>query len=195
MGYPPWLMWGTTAPVTINGPNARSGQLARINYARPETWSFFFAAELVGVNAAPAADVFFQVAFDIMPGVGRAAFDTQNTQALATPPQDLTFALFQFKLPAGTLPGGNIVTKRWTSTVRSPLLDDNDATSRFDIDHIVAQDIQCQASIVQSTGGPNVQAQFNVSAFFAPRAHVRPEWFSAAPNDGARYRGGENKGL
>jgi hypothetical protein len=175
----PWHLWGTTISVTMeaNGaPSVAGQQLARIAYKRPETWSFFFGAELVSVSGAPAADCTFTVSFDILNGVGRSTFGTKNGAPLFTPPQDLTFCEMAFKIPAGSLPVGNIVTKRWTSAVRSPLLDDNDPTSRFLIDRIVAQNLQVEAKIVQSTGGANIGALFSLTAFFAPYVHTRPDW-------------------
>lgn len=187
MSLEPWHLWGTTINVELSAdgaPSIAGQQLARISYKRPETWSFFLAAELLSVSGAPAADCRFQVSIDILPGVGRATFDTKNGAPLFTPPQDLTFCLFNFKLPAGSLPVGNIVTKRWTTSVRSPLLDDDDPTSRMPIDRIVADNLQVQASITQSTGGPNIGALFALTAFFAPVVHVRPDWVHGQFNGG-----------
>jgi len=175
-GIEPWLLWGGSSTVEISGAGAPSSQLARIEYHRPETWRFFFAAQLLDVDTPPLADVHFQVAFDILPGVGRANFDSSNKTNLLTPPQELTFCLMNFKVPAGFNPVGTIVTKRWTTSVRSPLLDDEDATSHFPIDTICAKNFQCQANITQSTGGPNITAHFVLTAFFTPNVHVRPDW-------------------
>jgi hypothetical protein len=191
MGIPPWHMWGNSIQVDLaadGSPSVQNQQLATINYARPESWSFFFGAELLSVSGAPAADCRFHVAFDILPGVGRSVFQTLNGTPLFTPPQDLAFCTMNFLVPAGSLPVGNIVTKRWTTSVRSPKLDDDDATSRMPIDVIVAQNLNVQAAISQSTGGPNIGARFQLTAFFAPRVHVRPEWAER------RFPGGETEG-
>lgn len=188
VGPPPWHLWGQTKTVELlaTGAPALSGiQLARIDYKRPETWRFFFGVNFLGVDAAPAADVEFEVSFDVLPGVGLTNFDTKNATVLATPPGQLCFAYFQFHLPAGSHPVGNIVTRRWTTSTRSPVCDDSDNTSRFPIDHVVAQNLQCQASVVQSTGGPNVGAKFELTALFAPNVHLRPDWFEH------QYSGGE----
>lgn len=189
-GIEPWLLWGGSSTVLISDAGAKASQLARIEYHRPETWRFFFGAQLLDIDAPPLADVHFLVTFDILPGVGRANFDTTNETALLTPPQELTFCLMNFKIPAGFNPVGTIVTKRWTTSVRSPLLDDEDATSHFPIDTITAKNLQCKANITQSTGGPNIAAHFQLTAFFTPNVHVRPDWFLDHPDArGSQFSG------
>lgn len=176
----PWHLWGQTKTIELlstGAPTISNQQLARVDYHRPETWSFFFGVNLLDVSGPPLADVDFSVSIDVLPGVGLTFFDTFNSAPLFTPPADLTFAFFRFHLPAGSLPIGNIVTRRWTTSTRSPLLDDLDVTSRLPIDRVVAQNLQCKASVSQSTGGPNIGAKFEVTAMFAPRVHVRPEWW------------------
>ena len=193
----PWLMWGSAQQVVISaGGPVQSGQMVRINYGRPETWRFFFGAELLSVSAPPAADCKLQVAFNVIPGIGRSSFDTTNTSNLLTPPGQLAFAFFQFLIPAGTQPLGSIVTKRWTSAVRAPKMDDDDTTIAPLLETLVAQDLQVAARVSQSTGGPNITAQFQLTAFFAPNVHIRPEWsMDGDPRNQLRYRGGEQNGL
>lgn len=195
-GPPPWHLWGQSKTVELlaTGAPALSGiQLARVDYHRPETWHFFFGVDFLSIDAPPLADVEFEVSFDVIPGVGLTQFDTKNGTNLLTPPAQLCFCYFQFHLPAGTQPQGAIITKRWTTRTRSPLLDDSDATSRFDIDHVVAQNLQCQASVLQSTGGPNIGAKFQLTSMFAPAVHLRPDWFQD-PHQGPQFLGGELKG-
>lgn len=180
-GPPPWHLWGQTKTVDLlatGAPQIQGIQLARIDYHRPESWNFFFGVNFLGVDVPPLADVEFEVSFDVIPGVGLTNFNTKNDAPLFTPPSQLCFAYFQFHLPAGSLPVGNIVTKRWTTTSRSPQLDDSDNTSRLPVNYLVAQNLQCQASVLQSTGGPNISAKFELTAMFAPRVHVRPDWWN-----------------
>lgn len=150
-------------------------QVANVNYGRPETWSFFFGVELVGTSGAPAADDDFTIKFDLIVGLGRDNFDTLIDDSL---PRD-AFARFLMRVPAGvTAPNPALQFKRWTTESVSPQTDDAvGAASRRPLTWFPAQDIRCRASLYQATGGPNIGATFRLSAFFAPRSHVRPDWF------------------
>jgi hypothetical protein len=57
------------------------------------------------------------------------------------------------------------------------------------IEWLPAQDIQCYA---RASLGPVGTADIEVSAWFAPRSHVRPDWFRET--DESRFRGGEVDG-
>jgi hypothetical protein len=193
-GFPlaPWHMWGDsvllTSEVDVNGGNTASGQLIRINYGRPETWSFFFAAELVdGFTGNPNMDV--AVLIDVITGVGRTSFDTQAAgNVLAAP----GFARFMFRFAGPFAPTPETV-KKYTSVGSGPALDDTLAPAVFpSIDRLVAEDIQVRAR-VRSSGGPGDFAKVNITAFFAPRSHVRPEWWSDKDDHG-RFRGNEQGG-
>ena len=156
-------------------PRLSNIQVANVNYLRPETWSFFFGVELMGVSGAPAADVDFTIKFDLIVGVGRDNFDTLIDDSL---PRN-AFATFLMRVPAGVVPPNPAFQyKRWTTQTLSPPTDDSvGATSRLPLTWFPAQDIRCRASLYQVTGGANIGADFRLSAFFAPRSHMRPDWF------------------
>ena len=183
----PWLMWGssqTARPRTVAIPttqNQSGAQISRINYGRPETWTFFFAATIgsVPASASAANSIIIQVLFDVIIGVGRSQFSMVN------------FAGFNFQGNEASLAGRSI----WTAATRAPETNEPGPSFRPDITTFPAQDIQCNArvSAIQGGGGAAVGLLWSVQleAFFAPRTHVRPEWLELAP----RFPGGENKGM
>jgi hypothetical protein len=75
MVAPPWHLWGhdLSVPVQVTAATspatASAQQLVRVDYGRPETWFFNFAATATDVSGVAATlDVFF----DINLGVGRS---------------------------------------------------------------------------------------------------------------------------
>lgn len=170
----PWHMWGTTKTVTLTqgtGTNVATTQIARVNYRRADTWRFFFGGKLY-MATTDVANVVVRARVDLILGVGRSNFPTEQVGVT-----DIGFATFQWNVPAGSLPGALQTAVKYTSKVRTPLLDDSDATSYQEIDLITAQDIQAggRISIVAASVGTQVSVQ--LSAFFAPNVHVRPDWF------------------
>ena len=155
-----------------------TSQLVRIAYARPETWNFFFIVNLVE-NNMPGEPGFLTIDYNLTIGIGRA----QNTVK--------SFEQFEFYWTPGgfaSIQG----TDKYSATVQPPLRRDTVATSFPDeITDFVAQDIQLNADVVL-TGGANInnKVKATVSAYFAPAAHIRPEWFSRV----ARFRAGEENG-
>ena len=191
MGLPfePWHMWGgvqnVSLPAVANAPFP-SIQLANVNYLRPETWTFFLAAQLMQIGSVPANDIDFYVNFHIITGLGRTAFDTSFADARAAVAiQSVPFARMRMKLLAGQTVI-DIQAKRWTTQTLAPALDDSAPTNRLPLDSFPAQDIRCLASIFQDTPTP-ITAQFALTALFAPRTHNRPEWFRSPP----QFRGNE----
>lgn len=187
-------MWGSSQALnpTIQGPSGTSGQasgqLARINYGRPENWRFLFGLEILQVpQEAPVFTLNLNVNFDLIIGVGRSHFTISsfaNFLIVGTPGQ----------LVAGA--GNNVF---WTSKVQTRL---NFGTAPElalveNIDVFPAEDIQCSARALAITG-PSVHVgqpvALNVHAYFAPSTHVRPEWWTFAEGDEARYRGAEQGG-
>jgi hypothetical protein len=163
----PWHMWGSeqTVQVPAGGATTQSAatpQLARVNYKRPETWTFFFVATLLqGVSSGATQAVF--VAFDLTLGVGRssttvAGFRTFNINWTVTPPVNQQF----FASTAPNVTGTN-----------AP------GTDGF-VDSFPASEIQCTARcIVPATSGAVV---LTVGAYFSPRTHIRPDWYGG-PDD------------
>lgn len=183
----PWHMWGATQVVRLTpvaGDNVQASlQLLRVNYKRPETWSFFFGASLYGAGTLSDA-LTVRVAIDVITGVGRSVFNTEN-QFLAGFPQFVTF----FWNLAG---GQNLtnVARKWTTTGSRVHLDDTDATDTVRPEWIVAEQLQAKARIfvVAETTEPELKVE--VTGFVAPRTHVRPEWF----DDNNMFRGQETGG-
>jgi hypothetical protein len=151
---PPWHLWGSLQTIAIPGatPSQPTTQLAKIEYHRPDTWSFFFWANLPQLISNPTIDVRFDLTF----GVGRSVVKVPG------------FALLRaaFGTPAWTtgVPSTGVVDPI-TAAITSQLLD-----------RIPAQDIQCQATVLNSppTGTPAIE----LGAFFSPFHHSRPDWFA-----------------
>lgn len=179
---PPWHMWGTSKRVTVvsNGSISTS-QLTKINYKRPDTWTFWIGARLL---SGPVDGVITQVVtvrVNIIVGVGRSSFSTKPPSAFSA-----GFARFQIQVPPLVAPSD--VPPKYTTSVLSPLMDDSDATSAREIAHFPASDINVEANASYLSNVGDV-IDLEVSAYFAPRTHVRPDWFS--PQPAARFRGGE----
>lgn len=196
MGYPPWHMWGSSQQLII--PNVSDGlsfqtsqQLARINYARPETWSFFFGCELLQAPEPAVPNLLVIVQFQIMIGVGRGMI-----KIAATPNgQNTGFVRFVWKF-GGAPP--TPAQMKWTTTARTPPLDEGLATPLSEaVTSFPAQDIQVDVNAVAVTSGGVVGADprtlLNCHAYFSPVNHIRPEWFKV--DDPNQFRAGEQGGM
>jgi hypothetical protein len=179
MGIPPWLMWGSTQAVPLNVALFQAfistPQVARIDYARPDTWSFLLGAELPDAAFTGIANYEVDVIFDLTIGLGRAAFEMP------------AFETFTF---------GNVVnpgaTKIYSTEVQGPLRITGDLVPNL-IREFPAQSINVTARVNATLSGSptsNLTGTLQISAFFSPRTHIRPEWFK----DG-RFTGGEDYGL
>ena len=171
-GPPPWHLWGNSSEnlaldAETLGSTGQSAQLARIAYKRPETWHFAF--ELVALSMSqPENDFVLDVFFDLVIGVGRSKISIEG------------FEHFTLSSPGGP-PGLIAPFKMWSTEVLSPsrvqvLPGLFPGTSPGKCDHVVAQDIQCNARAI-FIGSPVNRIQLEVTALFAPKTHVRPEWF------------------
>jgi hypothetical protein len=160
MAIPPWLMWGNTDKVHAVSAGASgqgtTQQLVRINYARPETWRFFLAAQLLDSDVAAGGTLI--VAFQTTLGIGRASVT-------------VPLGVFNF-VTAGAFPK----EIKFASTSLGPVVDDAQAAIPNLLDTVVAQDIQVQAQVVLAAPAGKF-ADVNCTALFAPEGHVRPEWF------------------
>lgn len=195
---PPWHMWGNGELITVDDavgvavtPRV-SQQIARINYKRPETWTFWIGAKLTGgAENLGVGDGLVRLIVDIIPGVGRSSFLTAQNQSplVAIRP---AFVDFHWVVPAGAIPGQSINNVKYTTTAITPPLDDRDAETVRTVEWFPAQDIQCEATLIKlSADIASVTAE--VTAFFAPRTHVRPDWFARVPKS-EQFRGGETEG-
>lgn len=165
-------------------------QLARVNYARPETWSFLFAGEIIKCPTPNAGNLLVIVEFDVIAGLGRS----QVKLGSSTNGQNQGFCRFVWKV--GVTGPANPMQLKWTSTVVTPPLDEGLATPNQErVSYFPAQDIQCSA-VVNVTTSAGVAADKDTKlilhAYFAPRSHVRPEWFLENPID--QFRGDEQGG-
>jgi len=195
----PWLMWGSDQQITVRTPSSMIGppqtetfvqtpQIARIDYGRPETWSFFFAAALVGMTPTPTpgflGSFFLDVYFDVSIGAGRSSIFLRE------------FEHFSWEISNSDPAEMNAIIKRgpvWSQQVVPPAKkqDVPALPSTGIVDSIAAQSINVTARVrgfnenftAVNTGS------FIISAFFAPRSHVRPEWFKEG-----RFSGGEDYG-
>lgn len=179
---PPWLMWGNSQVIdfdaNILGTGGEggvdvpsSGQVARIDYGRPETWRFLLSAKLLNVNSASETGPTIQVTFDINIGVGRS-------QVWLTEFEQYTF-------PSPMLNGQMI----WSTSVLGPprIAGEDPALNRVEL--LTAETIQVAARANFSNFTSTDHVQIEVTAMFTPNTHIRPEW-----HEGEFY-GGETKTL
>jgi len=202
MGFPlaPWHMWGgtrvlvTNAAMITNPADALPAppvQLAKISYARPETWSFFFGARLIGGDTPTTGASVLTVGFDVIVGIGRSSYSTQQPAALGG--FVTAFHQFVFSVPIGSPPGTQPSNAKYVTQILAPIVDDTAAAAaRLPIQWLPGQDIQVSARIldylVGAASSPVTRVQ--CSAYFAPRTHVRPEWMAEVPS----FRGEEQTG-
>jgi hypothetical protein len=191
-------MWGDTKVITLGtggfSLTTVASQIAKISYRRPETWSFLFAARLLEGNTVNPVNTDIFVDFILIAGIGRSSVELLNRESVLAGVAP-GFCRMVFSWPGGG--AGPIGRAKWAAAVNSPELDDTvvaPSTSRTLIDHICAEDIQCSARALIRLSGPSPSsARVEVSAYFAPRSHVRPDWFAADP-DLPQFPGGEAGG-
>jgi hypothetical protein len=181
-GMPPWHMWGGTQTFVLPfGTDFQSQQLARCSYKRPESWHWLFQAKLIAAPGVPSSDASVLIFFDLIVGLGR-------TQVVLP-----AFETYLFRWTTVTAPIGEL---KYSNRVFGPARLDSVTPDARDntIDEIVAQDIQVSA---RALFGGNVAlgstATMEVSAFFSPKTHVRPDWMLAGPPE-VRFAGGEDGG-
>lgn len=194
-GLPPWHMWGTTEQFSFVPPGfppPQTVQLARINYKRPETWSFVFAGRLTGGSTnTSGSDYHVVMLFDLIYGVGRSSDNTQQPQ-VGNPLDRHAFAKLVWTVPNGQTPGQINGSVKYTTVVRSPLLDDTDSESFERIEWLAAQDINVQVNI--STDAEFQTIRGEASAYFAPRSHIRPDWLRGDVPPELQFPGEEVEG-
>lgn len=185
-GYPPWHMWGTSqtldlsAAAGVQPPNPFTQQLARISYARPESWRFLFWSQLLQSSIAGAGGG-VNVSFDLIVGVGR----TQVKLA--------TFCSFGFPI-IGTPATDNV--QKWSGRALMPPLNGADTVDRT-VENFVGQDIQCSARVTLFAASLT-SVTIEIGCMFAPASHVRPEWFTnpdVAQAGLVQFRSGEQAGM
>lgn len=160
-GPEPWKMWGNEFTVLTTGAT-QTGQLGKITYKRPETWRFLFVVKWL--DNIPNTD-FISVRYRLTTGVGLVSTTLDP------------FTIIRVDGPATR---NQMV---WQSTVRQPSFEAGAGgiVPGLTTDQFVAQDIQCDADIIE---GLSVPIHVTISAFFAPNVHVRPDWFLRKFNGG-----------
>lgn len=197
----PWHIWGTSIRLTATVDSATTvgsvgAQLLKVSYKRPETWSYFLGARIVGARTAAGSPLStgctVDVRYNLMTGIGRTMFQTSDQLANFAAGAGLAFARFRWVVPAG--PGTNLLLlpAKWTTVTRTPLHDDSDPTSFERIETFPAQDIQMSSQLLWTTVDQEMAVDVEVTAYVAPRTHIRPDWFAA--NAQRKFLGGETGG-
>jgi hypothetical protein len=173
-GTQPWHMWGQaralnlTSGGTITFGAPTTGQIAKVSYKRPDSFSFLLGAELltgIGPGGSPISPGNVKVSFAVTVGVGLS-----------------NIILDPFSIPLVFQWTAFAPAKKWFTVALSPVLDDQASTpQRVSSDIIVAQNIQVSATgtLTTSTNGDTCVVQAH--AYFAPRVHVRADWFGLKP--------------
>jgi hypothetical protein len=199
----PWHMWGNTirvslplvappAPRTIG--SVENVQVAKVEYRRPETWSFFLAGRIIN-GVTSDVDRILIAQLNLYLGVGRSIFLAKGLLPSAGVGQQ-AFVSFRWDIPAGTVPTETTNASRWTTSVTSPALDDSVATSTHEIRWFPSENIQVDASAQLTVANGSLldnSIDIELTAYFAPRTHVRPDWFSD-DDSVPQFPGGEVKG-
>jgi len=167
-GIPPWHLWGNQLTIDMTSTGTAfdlvSSQLAKVSYGRPETWSFLFWVQVLS-NNNPSVGGVLQARFNLVVGTGRTAITLP----------DFVIFLYSPLLPIG---GQN---PRYTMSA-------TDTESNLVTD-FPAEDIQLNVNSIITGGAPvGTHIVLNVGAAFAPKSHIRPEWYEG------KFRGGEDEG-
>lgn len=208
-GMPPWHLWGNTQRISVpvqssSNPGRRTstpGQLIKISYKRPETWHWLFAARLIsGPNSDGVNSLQLQVIFDLTVGVGRSMVQVLGSPTAINGNTPFEAYFFTWGPLAAIFPANAFL---YSTQVLAP-----NRTFRSDppfpnqggfpvagefvtgpsvIDQIVAQDLQlnCQLICLATAGDAAIgqSVVVDVSAQFAPKTHMRPDWFRNAPEE------------
>ena len=192
----PWHLWGShvTHASTLQAvspspfdPQGQTRQVSKVNFKRPDSWSFMFGLFLTRApDSVLAVNVVIQVDIELIVGVGRSMMQLRNGigagQGFARLELRYTTPIAQ-RQPFGT----------WTTVARTPVVSGaapNEISQ--DITSFPAEDINCSARIFGTSGVQLLGTAFEVEvhAYFAPRSHIRPEWYA----EDSQFRGNETGG-
>lgn len=193
-GVAPWHMWGSSNVVTVPDVSdgtrfQQSAQFAAVKYKRPDTWSFLFGAELLQCPTPVVPNLLVIVQFQLTAALGRSELTIPAT----TNGFNTGFCRFVWKFAATPILPAQT---KWTTVVRTPVLDEGPANPEPGelCDSFPAETIQCNAQVVTVTSGgvvePDPRTKVNLHAYFAPRTHVRPDWFNEQDPFGGDETGG-----
>lgn len=177
---PPWLLWGGTQNLKVVSTGAGTqapiaqGQIARIDYDRPDTWKWFFLARIVEGTTA-AANTTVTCVFDVTMGVGR----TQTTARLGR---------FVFNW-AGAVPvSQDAIVKFANNRSTGNPQDDGAAAVQNVVDSFPAQNIQVVATVQLLNLNAGDFVTMEMTALFAPTTHVPGLWFPPEEFKPPRFR-------
>lgn len=199
---------------------ATTGQLIKVAYGRPETWHWLFAAKLIEGPASPVNQTQLEVSFDLTVGVGRSAvLLTGNVASGLNQNRAFETYFFQWGPVAAAFPRGAQLystqvlapNRQFRSDAPFPDQTGNPtaasdavapafATAFFAplIEQIVAESIQLQCRMIAlaAPGSASIGSlvTVEVQAMFAPKTHVRPDWFQIGAPKGKQFPGGEVPG-
>jgi hypothetical protein len=174
-GIPPWHLWGNSQIIETRqtgGSGVASapgtGQMAKVAYGRPETWHWVFAATLLDAPTPglPGTSMQVDLYWDLIIGIGRSAIVIDSFE--------------HFRWDCNNPNPAPIGSQLFSTSVLGNRLDSNSgtpATDKMVVDEFVAQDIQLKCRLVLTTSGNGFSAKVEASAQFAPKTHVRPDWF------------------
>lgn len=189
----PWHLWGSsvlhrsTLQAVTPSPFDTQGevrQLARINYRRPDTWSFMFGVVIVDrPNNVAAVTVTIRVDFELTIGIGRSSITLKNGAGNG---QGFARLVTSYTTPVTQL----VPQAVWTTIAQTPNV--FAGPSQALLQSFPAEDIQCNARIFGTSGAPLLGQPFQVEvhSYFAPRSHIRPEWYA----EDSQFRGNETGG-
>lgn len=193
---PPWKLWGNTERKRLTtlafgtAPQLET-QLIRVNYARPDTWHWFFSAHIVaGPTPADPQIAGIRIAFDVTIGVGRAAFKIPNFEE---------YVWIWGDPGGGVSPLPPLLQPKWSNSVWGPQRQTQNLpspafpalpTAPNELRELVAQDIQVNFRMVSESNFPN-SIEVEVFSFWAPKTHIRPDWLQPDAPDEAMFAGGE----
>lgn len=192
---PPWHMWGNSVQIVITQfeqeavlPPVVTGQVIKIAYKRPETWHWVFHARILdpAIRREFIQPITVELHWDLVLGHGRSQVTIPD------------FDHWRWAWTTSTMP--TPTAPKWATQTLTPSLFDSivdpigpDAATRRQVLQIDGQDIQlnCRAhAFFDSPILPGENITMEVSAFFAPKAHVRPDWFCDGPVE-VQYPGDE----
>jgi hypothetical protein len=164
-GPPPWLMWGSAQTIKLLGGDQPTGaQLCQIDYRRPETWHFLIYGVVTrAANIDPATFLNIDIALTI--GLGRTTIPIPNFCRLTWGPGVATIQ-------------PNVV--RACTTVEFAK-ENTTRVSNNVVSEVVFQNLQSQFSAAFVESAANASADVQLTMFWAPKTHVRPEWFAKPP--------------
>lgn len=204
MSVPPWHLWGNLEQVTtiVRGSGVVFGneqQLCKVGYGRPDTWHWFFSARLIsGPDNTPGFFTRVRVDFDVTIGSGRGA---TPIYPLPTGVLALGFEHYDFQWGPVTpaFPSGAFIYSTDAVAPGRSFQGDGPAVTGTLITQLPAEAIQVKTRVFATTIDLNVAALgqpvvVEVSSYWAPKSHVRPDWYQIGKSPHTQFPGHEVPG-